>query len=572
MSTLLSPTSQQPQPAHTSSYVAAWYDKQSDKVVVLERDFAEGKTLTQKSYKAPYYFFVEDDTGTYKAASGEKLRKVSLASKDQHNEAVLSYKRQGKKVFEIDFTPLQRILIDRYYNRPAAKANIAFFDIELDVNIREKFPTVENCYAPLNAVSVVQRWTGKTYIVAVPPKGWKGSMKTIEDTIANLKKVDPETKEAMLSKSFTPIIELVKNELQLLKRMVELFRDADIICGFNSAIFDVPMIVERMRKLGGTDFIQELEYPWCGVQPRLRMRIIYGSERPTFHFAGKAFLDYLEIIDKNKKTILSENKKLGTILANENIQKKLEMKGANFEEFYNNHFEHFVAYNGIDSWALSGLDDKLKLLSLVMKRAANSVSLYPAMTGTVSAIDSAFCADAFHVQGVRVMNKIPVEDKADVVVEGAIVLEPKLGRHVGTASVDMTSLYPKTAITLGASPEKIVGQFVKYEEDWRKVIEESEDMCVFKFEKTGEELELSGKAFKGMFVSHKWALSAYGTAFDQSNGKGIVPSVLSKWFAERKALKDKLGVAEKAMVKFKKDNALELDTSLYNALKEFEQA
>lgn len=55
--------------------------------------------------------------------------------------------------------------------------------------------------------------------------------------------------------------------------------------------------------------------------------------------------------------------------------------------------------------------------------------------------------------------------------------------------------------------------------------------------KTDEQyLTATGEEWLKIFKDQKWAISAYGTVFDQSSGLGIIPEALQAWYAERKML------------------------------------
>jgi DNA polymerase elongation subunit (family B) len=535
-----------------SNYVAFWHDRKTDTVIVVERDTVDGSKLFKVVYNAPYYFFVEDPEGSSMSMTGKKVRRVDFKNRDEMEAAVANYKAEGLSVFETDISPEQRVLIDNYYNRTPAKAKVCFFDIELDVDPARipSMPSIDDCYAPLNAVSIVQEWSGRVVIIAVPPVGWTGSVSTIMERLDELKR------RGDVAQGFNPEIKLVDSELNLLAMMVAELRNADIVCGFNSTLFDVPMIVERMRKLGGDAFVQKLEYQWCTKAPRRRTVIKYGQEEAAFSFAGKSFIDYLEVIDKYQKPVLGGGKSLGVVLENEGVQKKLDSGGKNFKQFYETDFELFCLYNGIDSWALAALDKKLKLISILKMMTKMAPVAYSALLGTVGFVDVGMTCQAIYKYGMRVIDKVPADEKHKMVVEGAIVLNPKTGLWEAMSFIDANSLYPNTIITLNASPEKIVGQFLHNGDDYERIIADSEEEVTFIME-TGKVVKAPACKFKASLKKRKWAISAYGTVFDQ-NEVGIIPSVLASWFDDRKAMKAKMEAKADEVKKFKSTVGAEL--------------
>jgi hypothetical protein len=56
---------------------------------------------------------------------------------------------------------------------------------------------------------------------------------------------------------------------------------------------------------------------------------------------------------------------------------------------------------------------------------------------------------------------------------------------------------------------------------------------------------MTGKEWNEYLRERQWAISAYGTIFDQSKGQGIVPAVLEFWATERKTLQAELKLWKK---------------------------
>jgi DNA polymerase elongation subunit (family B) len=67
------------------------------------------------------------------------------------------------------------------------------------------------------------------------------------------------------------------------------------------------------------------------------------------------------------------------------------------------------------------------------------------------------------------------------------------------------------------------------------------------FDDGSEPIEATGEQWHEVLRAKKWVVSGYGTVFDQSNGQGIIPGILTTWYAERKALqKEKVNWGNKA--------------------------
>jgi DNA polymerase elongation subunit (family B) len=122
-------------------------------------------------------------------------------------------------------------------------------------------------------------------------------------------------------------------------------------------------------------------------------------------------------------------------------------------------------------------------------------------------------------------------------IDGAYVLETKPGMYDNMASIDMTSLYPKTIESNNISPEKIIGQFLETKSDFKNIKERSNDLISFQFDENHKEypnkiIELPANKYPELFIDSNWSISGYGTVFDL-NEPGILPKLLADWFVIR---------------------------------------
>jgi DNA polymerase elongation subunit (family B) len=513
------------------NYVAAWVDWASDKIVVLERD--QTGTLFKKRYNPPYYFYVPDDEGTYTSIFGHKLIRAEFDTRDEYEAA----KRAFSNRFESDIPPLKRVLMDYYYDRPAPPVQFALLDIEVDYAQKIGFAGPTNPYAPINAITVYQSWSKRYLTAVIPPPvdnpNGEGKIRWTELPGNNVAKLEAKINELIAQKNLRegimPEIHIVGDELELLQLMLEWISEADIISGWNSEFFDIPYICERLKLAGGDSMLARMEYP--GVRPPKKETVNrFGSEEPIYKFTGRCHLDYLRLFEKftfEGRTSYA----LGNILEEEVGIGKLEYEGT-LEQLYHNDFPTFVAYNFRDVDGLVQLDGKFKFIALANQMAHENTVPFESVLGTVAYVETGIINHA-HYKLNRIVHdkRISEHDK----VEGAIVLTPKIGLHEWIGSVDINSLYPNTIRSLNISPEKIVGQFEAKEEAWRAIWEGTSHRICFTFE-TGEQHIAPAIEWKKVIHEQKWAVSAYGTVFDQSNGRGVVADILGYWYDERKRL------------------------------------
>jgi hypothetical protein len=96
----------------TSNYISAIHDYSTNSIKVWERN-SDGKRVV-RSYDAPYYFYVEDKNGSYTSLKGKKLKRLDFRTRDDFKHALDFHKVK----YESDISPLEKILMNMYYNLP----------------------------------------------------------------------------------------------------------------------------------------------------------------------------------------------------------------------------------------------------------------------------------------------------------------------------------------------------------------------------------------------------------------------------------------------------------------------
>lgn len=554
----------------TWNYVAAWTDYgggwNDEKVVVYERN--SSGDLRMRKYEPPYYFYVEDRHGEHETIFGDKVTRAEFSSKTEYEHAKSFFRDPRNfmddggrcpKLFETDFTPLKRVLMENYYGVPAPAFNFALLDIEADYTREGGFPAPTNAYAIINAVTVYQSWTKKFITIAVPPMvehptepGKKCRWHHIDGN--NVDSIYAEMQslidQKLLRENQIPEIILVDDELTLLDLMLKAIAEADIISGWNSEFYDIPYIFSRLNKVNPS-MIARLEHPGCRP-PKVTTVNRFGSEEMLIKFSGRSHLDYMRLFQK----FTFEGRvsySLGNILQEEVGVGKIEFDGT-LEQLYKQNFPKFVAYNFRDVDGIVQLDAKFKFIALANQMAHENTVVFDAVLGTVAYVETGIANHAHYVLKKIVHDKnIKDHDK----VEGAIVLNPHIGLHEWIGSVDINSLYPNTIRSLNISPEKIIGQLGAKEDAWRAIKDETDDRLVLIFENGTQEVR-TAKEWRSLFIDNAWAVSAYGTVFDQSSGRGVVADILGFWYAERKRLqaeKKKWGAEASRLEKLLKDDA-----------------
>lgn len=530
------------------SYIDAF--RRGDTICVSERN-EHGKRL-EKRLPAPFYFFYEDDDGPYQSMYGHRLERMSFKNGNKMRFAAVDLMAEGRQVFESDIKPEYRFLEDNYIDAKPPKLNVAVLDIESDRDKTKEYSSVDDPYAIINAITIEQKWLNRAVTVAVCPPT-----------------LSMDEAEALVSHMEDTFV--VETEEDLLAITLDLLDDADVITGWNSRFYDLPMIIQRIRVALGGEEVEDVgdieEYnPSAASRKHLERLCLFGeipipksvmsfgSERWIFELRGKSHLDYLDLYQKFTFVEL-HSYKLDYVLEVEIDEKKIEYTGS-LDDLWRDNFKLFVEYNRQDTVGLGKIDNKRKFITLANEMAHTACVLLKDTLGSVTIIEQAILCE-LHKQGLVAPDKKEVHDKETVA--GAFVKLPVGGMYEWITSFDINSLYPSVIRMLNISPETVIGQVdttdteakindliksnkaTSRTEAWRHFtgvdeyhsIEEGDqfrELSVL-FE-DGTTSKASGDEWRSWLKENNYSISANGTIF-ANRKQGIIPYCLEKWYNER---------------------------------------
>ena len=165
----------------------------------------------------------------------------------------------------------------------------------------------------------------------------------------------------------------------------------------------------------------------------------FGRKETKFDIAGVTILDYLDVYKKFTYTN-RESYRLDVIAEIELGQKKLDHSEFDtFKDFYTNGWNKFVDYNMIDVDLVDRLEEKMKLIDLVMLMAYDAHVNYADCFAQVRLWD-VIIYNYLNAQNI-VLAPTERSDKKDQYA-GAYVKEPVPGAYDWVVSFDLNSLYP----------------------------------------------------------------------------------------------------------------------------------
>lgn len=486
--------------------------RKDDKVYVWERG-PQGRTV--KTYNAQFYFYKKDPNGKYESILGDRLSKYEFPDFYTFQYEVNKLKNRGEQLFESDILPEQRVLSDYYYEVEPPPLNVTFLDIEVDYDRLRGFASVDNPYAPINSVALYHQWQNKYVLLTVPPQG-----ASTENLQESMNVIDPLPTDSELE------IQICSSEIELLMWLLAEIEDSDVLSGWNSEFFDLPYIAKRLGNIGPKTY-NRLSFP-DAYPPRPASVEKMGKTNSKVVISGRIALDYLDLYRKYEMGD-RPSYKLESI-ADQVLpdMPKLEYEGS-LADLYQTNFPYFLRYNLRDTEILKGFEDRLGYVALANTMAHISTGTFDNVLGTIKLSELAINNYCWHVLGKQVPD-IPRPENAGI--QGALVLDPKVDMHEWIGSVDINSLYPSAIRSLNVSPETIIGQFAENTKASQEIAKESTNDITLVYE-NGKKETHSAFQWRQILQTHKWAVSGFGTVFDQKH-QGIIPTVLEDWYNTRK--------------------------------------
>lgn len=507
-----------------------------------------------KEYAPDYHFYVSDPKGTHKTIYGNYVKKVSPRTFAEKQKLVKSVS-SNVTCWESDVDPIFRCLEQHYKGAEVPDLHVAFFDIETSYDKESGWSDSATAANYITSVSIYLQWIDEMICLALPP-----------DTLTL---AEAEIIAGRIEQSEKSTIVLCKSEAEMLSLFMDIVEDADILSGWNSEQFDIPYIVNRIRRVLGKGEAHRLCL-WNQL-PKSRQYERGGRMQETYDLIGRNHVDYLQLY---KKYTYEEQQSysLNSIAEIELNETKVQYDGT-LDELYHDEFDKFLEYNIQDTRLLDKLDKKLQFIDLATNIAHENCVLLQTTMGAVAVTDQALLMEA-HSRGMICPNKKrdASTDEEDNRAAGGWVATPKKGMHKWVGSVDLNSLYPSTLRALNMSPETIVGQirlsktnseidtytkkggkhtFAAWWNDRFNVLEmddffEQDIGTILTLDmEDGTSFNLSAKELYDLVFAEDstWCISANGTLF-RTDIDGVIPSLLTRWYAERKTLQAKAASAE----------------------------
>lgn len=477
---------------------------------ILYRGIADGKRVKAKIPYQPSLFEVAKKPTEFKSLTGEYLQEIQFAKMrdaraySRQFEGVSGKTIYGNTRFEYTYIAGQhKKMVDWDFS------HVLIGIIDIEVGSENGFPDPYKAEQPVTAIAL-KYIGGHMFVFGCGDYEVKGKERYMK----------------------------CNDEVQLLKMFLKLWSEKcpDALTGWNTKFFDVPYLVNRIRKILGDDEVVKLS-PWNMI--RERKTHVMNREQIVYELVGVGDLDYLELYkwySPNGKS--QESYKLDNIANVELGKKKLSYDDYdNLHDLYKRNFQLFIEYNIVDVELIEEMDDKLKLLELALTLAYDTKTNYDDVFAQTRMWD-ALTYNHLLNQNIIVPPKV-IQEKSDA-FEGAYVKEPQVGLHNWVASFDLNSLYPHLMMQYNISPETLIDPR-NYTDEMRSIL--SQGVSVERL--LNQQVDLSG--LDGVTITPNGQ-------FFRTDVQGFLPAMMVEMYEDRKKFK-KMMLVEQQNYENEKDES-----------------
>jgi len=460
------------------------YDKKNNIMHVWDDELGHQKFSFQP------YAYLPDDNGAHVSLDGTRLSQVPGNHKD------------NRTAYESDLNEEMRTLIDLYYesDEPSKGHRDFFFDIESERD-ENGYSTPQDARLRITSIAYYDKAANDRKVLVLDEEH--------RVTTKGFKEAEYE-------------VEIFRTEADMLTRFINIFAAAKptVITGWNIDNYDVPYLVNRIKKVLGAQAVKKLSP--AGI-------VDWNKNRERYKIFGVSSLDYLTLYKKFTYTELP-NYRLDTVAKTELGKGKVEYEG-DLNQLFATDIRKFVEYNMVDVNLVYELDEKTQLLNLARTICHKGHVPYEDVYYASKYLDGAAIVDLKR-NGLVAPNKqfrfVEEETEADALA-GAYVKDPIPGLYKWIYDLDLTSLYPSIIMSLNISPETKVG-----------VIQNWNEECLLKPE--AQQVTFTNGTYaqnvKTWLQDNAYTVASNGAVY-RTDIRGFLPTILEKWFDERVEYKDK---------------------------------
>ena len=395
-----------------------------NKIYVREIDNKGEEYSETINFKPTLYVTTPREQATFRSLDNKPLGDVTFGSikecKDflEQYDNVTNFKVYGNKNFVFQYLS-EEYAEDVQWD----KSKILIYTMDIEVASDNGFPDIRLANAPITSLTVHNSINDVYYVFGTGEYTPNDPEKTIKYFRSD-------------------------NEEEMMELFLGWWKDypPHIVTGWNCKFFDIPYIVNRLKYLN-------LEYKHLSPINRVvdRNVVIAGRDNMFYTIIGVSTLDYIDLYKKYTYKV-RESYRLDYIGQVELGMGKVTDEQMQGYDLYKTDYQKFIEYNIKDVEIVKKLDDKMKLLDLIITIAYESKINFEDVFSPVKTWET-IIYNFLKDQNIAVpQNRHRGDSKG---IEGGYVKDPHLGLHKWVVSFDLNSLYPHLIQQYNISPETI---------------------------------------------------------------------------------------------------------------------
>ena len=307
---------------------------------LLVRGIHEGKEYKERLDFSPTLYATSQEDSKFKTLQGQTLKPIQFPSIAKAREFKRSYNTGNSPLYGMDRYQYQYIANEYPEDMVFDKEQIKIFTLDIECTAENGFPDIDNPTEELLAITVKNQSNKQIITWGI------GEFKTDRSDVTYIK---------------------CKNEKSLIMEFMKFWikNYPDVITGWNTKFFDIPYLFNRIRNLVDEKVLKRFS-PWNLVERQTL--VVRGRPQTHYKIFGISMLDYLDLYQKFIPQ-KQESYKLDYIGKVELGLPKDDNPYDTFREWYTKDYQSFIDYNIKDVEIVDQLEDKLKLIELVLTMA-----------------------------------------------------------------------------------------------------------------------------------------------------------------------------------------------------------
>jgi DNA polymerase elongation subunit (family B) len=468
---------------------------------ILLRGYEDGQRVQHTIPCKPYLFVHSKGASSlYRNLKGKQVDRIDFDSPSAARDFIKRY--SGVEGFDIyGFTNFVYPFINDYYSGVIDydPKLVSTVNIDIEVAADQGFPDIQTADKEITAITMKKN---DMYIVL-----GCGEFVTDNEKVKYIR---------------------CKDESELLIKFLDVWRSKwfspDIVTGWNVEFFDIPYIVNRIKRVLG-DYMAKKLSPWELLEERTVT--IAGRDNQVYVPVGIAILDYMQMYRKFTFT-MQESYRLDHIASIELGERKLDYSEyESLFDLYKKNYQLFIEYNIKDVDLVDRLDEKLKLIEQVLAIAYDGKVNFNDTFTSVRMWD--VIIHNYLLSQRIVVPALKITEKERQII-GAYVKDPQVGMHKWVVSFDLNSLYPHLMMQYNISPETYVGHIsaINGDDGVQKILDGY----------------LNEPSIRNQLISSNVTCAASGCMFDKDY-QGFLPKLMQNMYDDRVVYKKKMIEAKK---------------------------